>query len=228
MFWYSAQIPTSVHGQSWTQFLQNIVISLSLNRITPIKGLGGNEKLPPCMFCTVGIIRVFHRALTHTPPQTTSPRWAVRPPYSIDSTNHPNPTRGRPSAGVGQGHCWGVSHKLINQACNQFNSTALWVNTATNIESAPHQPRRQTKTVHWGDVLLPRRRRKVLGGGVNSPPLQPSSHQQISLPTWCHVARTQYHQPTTPVTETIWMEGPHHVWINGIVSVLGGVSWWWC
>jgi len=47
-------------------------------------------------------------------------------------------------------------------------------NAATNIVPAPHPPQLQTKTVHPGDVLLQRRRRKVLGGGVNSPPMQPS------------------------------------------------------
>jgi len=43
-------------------------------------------------------------------------------------------------------------------------------NAATNIAPAPDPPRCQTKTVHPGDVLLPRRRRMVLGGGANSPP----------------------------------------------------------
>jgi hypothetical protein len=43
-------------------------------------------------------------------------------------------------------------------------------NAATNIAPAPDPPRCQTKTVRPGDVLLPRRRQKVLGGGANSPP----------------------------------------------------------
>ena len=33
---------------------------------------------------------------------------------------------------------------------------------------------RQTKRVRPGDVILPQRRRKVHGGGANSPPMQPS------------------------------------------------------
>ena len=47
---------------------------------------------------------------------------------------------------------------------------AAVTNAATNIAPAPDPPRRQTKIVRPGDVLLPRRRREVLGGGANSPP----------------------------------------------------------
>ncbi len=42
-------------------------------------------------------------------------------------------------------------------------------NAVTNIVPAPHPPQHQTKTVHPGDVLLQRQRRKVLGGGVIAP-----------------------------------------------------------
>ncbi len=54
-------------------------------------------------------------------------------------------------------------------------------NAATNIALAPHPPQRQTETVRPGDVLLQRWRQKVLGGGVNSPPMQPSPRRQNSL-----------------------------------------------
>ena len=47
---------------------------------------------------------------------------------------------------------------------------AAVANAATNIAPAPDLPRCQTKTVRPGYVLLPRRRRMVLGGGANSPP----------------------------------------------------------
>jgi hypothetical protein len=63
----------------------------------------------------------------------------------------------------------------------------------------------QTKTVRPGNVLLPRRRRKVLGGGANSPPcnllrvikitfghgVMSSGHSTISRP---HPAMKQYEQ----------------------------------
>jgi hypothetical protein len=80
---------------------------------------------------------------------------------------------------------------------------AVAVNAATNIVPVLHPPRRQTKMMHSGDVILPWRRRKVLGGGANSPPMQPSLHCQNSRQTWCYVVRTQHHQPTTPGAETI-------------------------
>ncbi len=87
---------------------------------------------------------------------------------------------------------------------------AVAVNAATNIVPAPHPPQRQTKTMHLGDVILPRRCQKVLGGGANSPLMQPSSRHQNSHQTWCYAVRTQHHQPTMPGTETIQTEGPHH------------------
>jgi hypothetical protein len=87
---------------------------------------------------------------------------------------------------------------------------AVAVNAATNIVPALHPPRHQTKTMHLGNVVLLRWRQKVLGGDANSPPMQPSSHRQNSHQTWCYVIRTQHHQPTTPGTETIRTEGPHH------------------
>ncbi len=87
---------------------------------------------------------------------------------------------------------------------------ATAVNAATNIVPAPHLPQRQTKTMHLGDGILPRRCQKVLRGGANSPPMQPSLCRQNSRQTWCYVIRTQHHQPTTPGAETIQTEGPHH------------------
>ncbi len=99
---------------------------------------------------------------------------------------------------------------------------AVTVNAATNIEPAPHPLQRQTKTMHSGDVILPRQRRKVLGGGANSPPIQPSLRRQNSRQTWCYVLKTQHHQPTKPGTETIRTEGPHHEWGNRIIILVDG------
>jgi hypothetical protein len=87
---------------------------------------------------------------------------------------------------------------------------AVAVNAATNIVPVPHLPQRQTKTMHLGNVILLRQHQKVLGGGANSPLMQPSLHCQNSRQTWCYVVRTQHHQPTTPGAETIRTEGPHH------------------
>ena len=83
---------------------------------------------------------------------------------------------------------------------------AAVANTATNIAPAPDPPQRQTKTVRPGNVLLPRRRRKVLGGGANSPPCNLLRVYKITFEL-CHVVRTQHHQPTTPGAETIQTEG---------------------
>ncbi len=80
---------------------------------------------------------------------------------------------------------------------------AVAVNAATNIVPAPHPPQRQTKAMHLGNVILPWQRQKVLGGGANSPPMQPSSRRQNSRQTWCYVVRTQHHQPTMPGAESI-------------------------
>jgi hypothetical protein len=52
----------------------------------------------------------------------------------------------------------------------------------------------------------------------------PSSRRQNHLRTWCHVVRTQHHQPTTSGAETIQTEGPYHGPFNGIVLALGRVS----
>ncbi len=104
---------------------------------------------------------------------------------------------------------------------------AVAVNAATNIVPAPHPPWRQTKTMHLGDVMLPRRRQKVLRGVANSPPMQPSLRRQNSLQTRCYVVRTQHHQPTTPGAETIQTECPHHEWGNRIVIASARQNWWW-
>ena len=87
---------------------------------------------------------------------------------------------------------------------------AVAMNAATNIVPVPHLPRRQTKMMHSGNVISPRGCQKVLQGGANSPPMQPSLRRQNSGQTWCYVVRTQHHQPTMPSTETIGAEGPHH------------------
>jgi hypothetical protein len=87
---------------------------------------------------------------------------------------------------------------------------AIAVNAATNIAPSLHLLQRQTKTMHLGNVILPRRRQKVLRGGANSPPMQPSLRGQNSHRTWCYIFRTQHHQPTMPGAETIQTEGPHH------------------
>jgi hypothetical protein len=87
---------------------------------------------------------------------------------------------------------------------------AAAMNAATNIVPAPHPPQHQTEMMHLGDIILPRWRQKVLGGGVNGPPMQPSLRRQNSRQTLCYVVRTQHHQPTMPGAETIQTEGPHH------------------
>ena len=87
---------------------------------------------------------------------------------------------------------------------------AVAVNAATNIVPAPHPPRCQTKTMHSGNVILLWWHQKVLGGGANSPLMQPSPRRQNSRQTWCYVIRTQHHQPTMPGAETIQTKGPHH------------------
>ena len=48
--------------------------------------------------------------------------------------------------------------------------------------------------------------------------------RRCRLPTWCHVGRTQHHQPTSPSAETILLDIPHHGQFNDIVSLPGGVS----
>ena len=69
------------------------------------------------------------------------------------------------------------------------------MNTATNIVPVLHPLQCQTKSVHSGDVLLPRWHRE----GANSPPMQSSLRQQNILLTWCHVVRTRHYQPPHPV-----------------------------
>jgi hypothetical protein len=73
---------------------------------------------------------------------------------------------------------------------------ATAVNAVTNFVPALHLPQCQTKTIHLGNVILPRRHQKVLGGDKNSPPMQLlcaakiavghgvmlSGHSTISLP----------------------------------------------
>ena len=55
--------------------------------------------------------------------------------------------------------------------------------------------------------------------------MQPSLRRQNQLRTWCHVVRTQHHQPTTPGAEMIRItEDPYHGPINGIISALGRVA----
>ncbi len=96
---------------------------------------------------------------------------------------------------------------------------------ATNMAPVPHPPWHYIKTVHADDAFLPRRRRKVLGGGENVPP---QSNLLGADRTWCYVVMTQSHQPTTPGAETIPTESSNHELIDGMVSGLGGVGWWRC
>jgi len=77
-------------------------------QLNSFKGLGGNEKLPPRRFPMVGIVRIIRQTTTQLPPQTSSPWCSVCPPYSIDSMNRPNTTRGRPFEGDGRGRLGGV------------------------------------------------------------------------------------------------------------------------
>ena len=91
---------------------------------------------------------------------------------------------------------------------------AAVANAATNIAPAPDPPRRQTKMVRPGDVLLPQRRRKVLGGGANSPPcnllrvdkitfghgVMSSGHSTISRP---HPVLKRYEQRVHTMNQLI-------------------------
>ena len=60
-------------------------------------GFGQEQRTLAPLISTVRIVREFRGSPTQ-PPQLTSSTWcAVCPPYGIDSTNCPNPMRGRPS-----------------------------------------------------------------------------------------------------------------------------------
>ena len=48
-------------------------------QLYPYKGSGGNKKLPPCRFSTVGIVRKVPSTLTQLPTQTSSPWWCRLP-----------------------------------------------------------------------------------------------------------------------------------------------------
>jgi hypothetical protein len=61
---------------------------------------------------------------------------------------------------------------------------AVAVNAATNTAHAPHPLQHQKTMMHSGDVILPRRRQKVLGGGENGPPIQPSLRRKNCHRTW--------------------------------------------
>jgi hypothetical protein len=69
------------------------------------KGSGGNEKFPPRMFSTVGIVLKLPLTPNTTNPQT-SPPWcgAVCPSYGVVSLDTPDTTRVTSSEGVGRGH----------------------------------------------------------------------------------------------------------------------------
>jgi hypothetical protein len=45
---------------------------------------------------------------------------------------------------------------------------------ATNMAHVPHPPQHYIKTLHADDAFLPRRHQKVLGGGKNSTPPNPT------------------------------------------------------
>ncbi len=78
---------------------------------------------------------------------------------------------------------------------------AVAMNAAINIAPALHLPGHQTKTMHSGDVILPWGHQKVLGGGANSPPMQPSLRHQNSR-------RTLMIQP---VTRSVTASEPHDI-----------------
>jgi hypothetical protein len=61
----------------------------------------------------------------------------------------------------------------------------------------------QSKKIRSGDVFLLQQSQEVLGGGANSPSMQPSLHRQNCFWAWCHVVRTQHQQPATRDAETI-------------------------
>ena len=88
------------HVVCWKSWLWLWLLSLqyasTINSLTAM-GSGGNEKLPPCGFPAVGIVRAIRQTTTQLPPQTSSPWCSVFPPYGVDSMNHPNPMHGRPS-----------------------------------------------------------------------------------------------------------------------------------
>jgi hypothetical protein len=103
--------------------------------------------------------------------------------------------------------------------CTDIFATAA--KAATNMAPVPHPPRHYIKTVHADDAFLPRRRRKVLGGGENS---LPQSNLLGADRTWGYVVMTQSHQPTTPGAETIPTESSNHEQIDGMVSAPGRVG----
>jgi hypothetical protein len=90
-----------------------------------------------------------------------------------------------------------------------FIILATAVKASTNMVHLPHPPTpRDDRTIffHSDDVLLPLKLQKMLSGGENSPKMQPSSRRQNCHDTWCHVVRTQRHQPALPSAETIRTE----------------------
>ncbi len=96
---------------------------------------------------------------------------------------------------------------------------------ATNSAPVPHPPWHQTKRVHTGYAVLPRRHQKVPGRGENRPPPIQPFWSRLGMVLCRH---TQRQQPTTPGTETIPTESSNHELIDGIVSAPGGVGWWCC
>jgi hypothetical protein len=66
-------------------------------------GSGGNEKLPPRRFSTVGIVREFRRSPTQPPHKHHQHGGAVCPSYGVVSLDTPDTTRVTSSEGVGRG-----------------------------------------------------------------------------------------------------------------------------
>ena len=105
--------------QQWTPIVAGkrawiwLNIEVDIKQLNSYKGSGGNKKLPTRRFPTVGIVQEFCQTTTQLPPQTSSPWCSVCPPYSVDSMNCPNPTRGRLSEGVGRGRLRWVLCKSI-------------------------------------------------------------------------------------------------------------------
>jgi hypothetical protein len=66
---------------------------------------------------------------------------------------------------------------MMRHQCHPYRHRDAATKVATNMEPALHPPQRQIKTVQADDILLPPRCGKVLGGGKNSPSMQPFSRR---------------------------------------------------
>ena len=83
-------------------------------QLYPYKGSGGNKKLPPCRFSTVGIVRKVLTTTHKTMLWTSLPWWAICPSVGINSVNPPSPTPLTSLEGIGQEQYHEVSYKSTN------------------------------------------------------------------------------------------------------------------